>query len=215
MPRSTSPVSSYAAPMTRDRWLAAFATVLGISADACARDAERSAVPIAAFEVPSASGSSSPMLITAATSPLPPMATPSTPPPVEPSCASKTGQGSCSGGTCSAKSCAATVASSPSPSPPPLPAASSVPDGARVIAALQPKFRACYQTQLSSDPNAEGSVTLTVDIAADGKVTNVTPGGTTLPRVLVACLASVLARASFAAPTHGATALSLPLRFKK
>lgn len=205
--------------MTRDRWLAAFATVLGVSAEACAREAEPSTVPVTAYEVPSASGSSAPMLITASTTPPPSIATPSTPPPPEPSCASKPAQGACGSGTCSAKSCAATVATSPSPSPspspPPLPAASSVPDAARVVASLQPKFRACYQTQLSSDPNAEGSVTLTVDIAADGKVTNVAPGGTTLPRVLVACLATVVARATFSAPTHGATALSLPVRFKK
>lgn len=84
-----------------------------------------------------------------------------------------------------------------------------------MIAALQPKFRACYQTQLASDPNAEGSVTLTVEIADDGRVTGITPGGTTLPGALVACLAMVVARAPFSAPSHGATKMSVPLHFKK
>jgi hypothetical protein len=197
--------------MDRDRWLAALATVLGISVDACAREAEPSAVPVTAYEVPSASPSGSPMTITSATASPTSIAAPSAPPIAEASCASipTPGEKSCGAGTCSgAKSCAAAVA-------PPPPPPSSVPDSARVIAALQPRLRACYQKQLAANPTLEGGVTMTIDVAADGSVTSVTPGQTKLPPALVACLAGVIQRVSFSAPTNGATRFSVPLRFTK
>ncbi len=181
------------------------AAVLGISVDACARDAEPSAVPVAAYEVPSASPSGTPPTITTSNAIATTTAT-AEPQAGEKSCASKPppGEKACGTGTCSgAKSCASAAANS------------TIPDSARVVAALQPRLRACYQKQLAVDPSTQGSVTLTIEVAGDGSVTSVTPGPTKLPPVLVACLAGIVQRVTFSTPTNGPAKLTVPVSFKK
>jgi len=87
-------------------------------------------------------------------------------------------------------------------------------DTERVIATLRPRFRACYQTALATDPNAEGSVSLVAHVAADGHVSDVSaPDKTTLSPALVTCLSDVVRSASFPAPGGSGSDLRVPVSF--
>lgn len=70
----------------------------------------------------------------------------------------------------------------------------------RVVAGLRPRLRAACQSALSQDPTIDGSVELTVDVAADGSVTGVTAKATRLPESLVANMKSTYQRVQFDAP---------------
>lgn len=84
----------------------------------------------------------------------------------------------------------------------------------RVIATLRPKFKACYQTALNVDPNADGSVSLLTRISPDGRVVDVsTPDKTSMPPALVECLAGVVRGATFPAPGGTGSVLRVPVTF--
>jgi len=192
--------------MDRERWLVAIAAALGVSADACARDAERSAVPVAAYEVPSAAPGTTPApsvtaspIASATPVPTAIATAPAQEPPPQASC----GEVACSSG--GKKACAAASCSG-APAP--------VANAQSTVAALAPRFRMCFTTSLKNDPNATGSVTLTADIAYDGTVIRVSAGQTTLPSTLVLCLLAIVQRATFPA-TGQSQQLSIPLRFTK
>ncbi|MFI5303015.1 MAG: AgmX/PglI C-terminal domain-containing protein [Polyangiales bacterium] len=189
--------------MDRDQLFVALAALLGVSADACQREAEPSAVPVAAYEVASSSSSAAPTSTPTPTSNPTSMATaPPTPPPAQ------TSGASCAVRPPPQKLCGNVSCGAPSNTP-------SVSGVESVIASLRPRFRACYQKEAASDPNLEGSVTLAVEIAANGNVTSVTPGPTKLPASLVSCLAGLVQNAQFPNQSGGAVKLSLPLRFLK
>jgi hypothetical protein len=185
--------------MDRDRWLVVISAALGVGVDACAREAEPVTAPVAAFEVPSAARSASAPPIV-----MGPPAAPATDAPDEKSCAVRPApSASCSGGAC------ASAAAQAPPQPQPQPAGSQ-----STIGALAPRFRACFKSNLASDPNLQGAVTLTLDVAADGSVASVSPGPTTLPSSLVLCIVNVAKNARFAAP-GAQTQVVVPLRFTK
>ena len=54
------------------------------------------------------------------------------------------------------------------------------PVGNRVIRARMGVFRACYQSELRSNPSARGRLLATIDIEASGMVTNVRLDGNAL-----------------------------------
>ncbi len=84
----------------------------------------------------------------------------------------------------------------------------------RVIATLRPKFKACYQTALNTDPAAEGSVSLVTRISADGHVVDVSaPDKTSMSPALVECLSSVVRAATFPAPGGTGSMLRVPVTF--
>jgi hypothetical protein len=88
---------------------------------------------------------------------------------------------------------------------------SDVDHAARVIAALRPGFRRCYNRALQTDPSMTGAFALEAKIGPTGEVAAVTVTGKKgIPAELVMCLASVFRAAQFTAPQGGAATLSMP-----
>jgi hypothetical protein len=81
----------------------------------------------------------------------------------------------------------------------------------RVIATLRPRARACYQIGLDKDPNQKGRLTLSLKVASDGHVEDVTvesKGG--LSSEVEHCTKNVARRLQFAAPGTAVT-VRLPI----
>jgi len=82
---------------------------------------------------------------------------------------------------------------------------------AKVAQALQPELLACYRRGLATDPALRGPLALGVEVAADGRVTEVRAevDGLGAPEV-VTCAMQAVRGARF---PRGAARLSIPLRF--
>jgi hypothetical protein len=84
-----------------------------------------------------------------------------------------------------------------------------------VIASLRPRFKACYQAGLRTNPKMVGKVVLAARVTADGAVESVVPGPPQgLSADVVTCLADVLKSATFQAPGGGGGSLNVPVQFK-
>lgn len=91
-----------------------------------------------------------------------------------------------------------------------------VPNADNVIASLRPRFRACFSRGLDIDPHLDGSVDFTVDIGADGSVTQVERASVVgLTEDLVTCLSNVISSAHFDPPAHGHGRLDVPVHLKQ
>jgi hypothetical protein len=87
-------------------------------------------------------------------------------------------------------------------------------DADHVIASLRPRFRACYQDGLQSDPSMTGCVILRARVSSDGSVgstESMVDDG--LSATVVACLAAVLRSASFSPPGGEGSTLQVPITF--
>ncbi len=86
-----------------------------------------------------------------------------------------------------------------------------VSDADRVVSALRPRFRRCYEQGLQSDPGMSGRATLTARIAANGEVSAVDVSVTGLSSGVGQCLARTLKSAQFAAPGGTGSTLTVPV----
>ncbi len=83
----------------------------------------------------------------------------------------------------------------------------SVPNGDRTIAALRPRFRACYNQGLDADPSMAGKVAITAKVGPNGDVASVMVSENMgLSIAVTACLSNVLKAGRFdAVGANGAT----------
>jgi hypothetical protein len=89
-------------------------------------------------------------------------------------------------------------------------------DAEKVMMALRPKIRACYEERLKSDPKVEGIVRMQMKVGPDGVVTAAqSVGDTTLPDGVVDCIASVLKAAKFGAQGPAGSTIEIPLSFTR
>ncbi|HTQ04112.1 MAG TPA: AgmX/PglI C-terminal domain-containing protein [Polyangiaceae bacterium] len=95
-------------------------------------------------------------------------------------------------------------------------AGGSISNAARVIAAMRPAFRACFQKGLDQNPDAQGSVRLAIKVGPGGEVANVqaTPSGN-LPPGVVDCVTARAKHAQFDPPEGGAAVVQVPVTFVK
>jgi hypothetical protein len=84
----------------------------------------------------------------------------------------------------------------------------------RVVAGLRPKFRACYNKGLASDPSMAGSVTITAKIAPNGEVTAAdSGGGGGLSPEVQTCIARAVKNAQFDAVGGSGSTINIPVKF--
>jgi outer membrane biosynthesis protein TonB len=90
----------------------------------------------------------------------------------------------------------------------------AVSDADRVIASLRPKFKACYQNGLNTDPTMSGKVVISAKIAPTGEVDSANPAENTgLSPAVAACIARAVRNAQFAAPGGTGSTLRIPVTF--
>jgi hypothetical protein len=98
----------------------------------------------------------------------------------------------------------------------PLGGTGNVSDAARVVANLRAGFRGCYQRGLADNPDAAGSIRLTIRVGAGGEVAGVSPASSgTLPASVVACVVARAKGAQFEAPQGGSAVVVVPVTFVK
>ena len=95
-------------------------------------------------------------------------------------------------------------------------AGGAITNAARVIAAMRPAFRACFQKGLDQNPDAQGSIRLAIKVGPGGEVASVsaTPSGN-LPPGVVDCVTTRAKRAQFDPPEGGASVVNVPVTFVK
>jgi hypothetical protein len=95
-------------------------------------------------------------------------------------------------------------------------AGGAISNAARVIAAMRPAFRACFQKGLDQNPDAQGSIRLAIKVGPGGEVSGVsaTPSGN-LPPGVVDCVTTRAKRAQFDPPEGGASVVNVPVTFVK
>ena len=94
-------------------------------------------------------------------------------------------------------------------------AVGSVSNGERVIASMRAGFRACYNRELQTNPDAEGRITLTIKVGPGGEVQSVTASPSGNLGSSVACVRARASAAQFAPPEGGTAVISVPVTFVK
>lgn len=89
-------------------------------------------------------------------------------------------------------------------------------NAASVVQRMRAGFRNCYQKGLNENPDAQGSIRLTILVGPGGEVSNVTavPSGT-LPPSVVSCVQARARAAQFDPPEGGSAAIVVPVTFVK
>jgi hypothetical protein len=92
----------------------------------------------------------------------------------------------------------------------------TVSNAARVVAGMRAGFRACYQRGLNENPDANGSIRLTIKVGPGGEVAGVTasPSGS-LPASVVSCVQARAQAAQFDPPEGGSAVIQVPVTFVK
>ena len=93
---------------------------------------------------------------------------------------------------------------------------SSVPvsNAERVVAGLRPKFRACYNKGLASDPGMAGGVTVVTKVAPNGEVSAADSSNVSgLSSDVVSCIQRVVRNAQFDAPGGSGSTINIPVKF--
>ncbi len=87
-------------------------------------------------------------------------------------------------------------------------------NAARVVAGMRAGFRACHQRALNEDPEAAGSIRLSLRVGSAGQVeaASAAPAGR-FPRSLVECVTARARAAQFEPPTGGPAILQVPITF--
>ena len=89
-----------------------------------------------------------------------------------------------------------------------------VSDADRVIAGLRPRFRACYQQGLNTDPSMSGKVTITAKVGPNGEVSSADVSSNNgLSAGVAQCIARAVRNAQFSAPGGSGSTLSIPVTF--
>jgi hypothetical protein len=87
----------------------------------------------------------------------------------------------------------------------------SIPNADRVVAALRPRFKQCYQVALAKDPAMQGRTIIVAKVAPNGSVVSAEPSQTTgLSDELTRCIANVVQHAVFD-PPGGSDSLPLQI----
>lgn len=93
---------------------------------------------------------------------------------------------------------------------------SGIVDEARVIAAMQPAFRACYEQGLRDDPSMRGSLRVTAKVDGAGNVIAANPSsGVGLAPAVISCVVARVAAARFTPPPGGGVAIVIPITFHR
>jgi hypothetical protein len=92
----------------------------------------------------------------------------------------------------------------------------TVSNASRVVAGMRAGFRACYNRGLSINPDAQGSIRLTIRVGPGGEVqsVNAVPAGN-LPGSVVSCVQARASAAQFSPPEGGAAVIVVPVTFVK
>jgi hypothetical protein len=92
----------------------------------------------------------------------------------------------------------------------------TVSNASRVVAGMRAGFRACYQRGLAENPDAEGSIRLTIRVGPGGEVAGVTAGASgNLPASVVSCVQARASAGMFAPPEGGSAVVNVPVTFVK
>lgn len=87
-------------------------------------------------------------------------------------------------------------------------------DADRVVAGLRPRFRACYQQGLNSDPNMSGKVVISARVGPNGEVASADISQNSgLSAGVASCIARVVRNAQFSSPGGGGSTLNIPVTF--
>ena len=93
----------------------------------------------------------------------------------------------------------------------------TVSNASRVVAGMRAGFRACYQRGLAENPDAAGSIRLTIQVGPGGEVTSVSASQSgSLPPSVVSCVRARAQAAQFDGPEGGQGAvIAVPVTFVK
>jgi hypothetical protein len=92
----------------------------------------------------------------------------------------------------------------------------SVSNAARVVAGMRAGFRNCYQRGLAENPDASGSIRLTIKVGPGGEVAGVSPSPSgSLPASVISCVVARAQAAQFDPPEGGAAVIAVPVTFVK
>lgn len=92
----------------------------------------------------------------------------------------------------------------------------TVSNASRVVAGMRAGFRACYQRGLAENPDAAGSIRLTIRVGAGGEVAGVQASQSgSLPASVVSCVQARAQAAQFDAPEGGSAVIAVPVTFVK
>jgi hypothetical protein len=92
----------------------------------------------------------------------------------------------------------------------------TVSNASRVVAGMRAGFRACYQRGLAENPDAAGSIRLTIRVGAGGEVAGVSASQSgSLPASVVSCVQARAQAAQFDAPEGGSAVIAVPVTFVK
>jgi hypothetical protein len=92
----------------------------------------------------------------------------------------------------------------------------TVSNAARVVAGMRAGFRNCYNRALSSNPDVEGRISLSIRVGPGGEVqgVNASPSGN-LPDSVVSCVKARAQAAQFDPPQGGMAVIQVPVTFVK
>jgi hypothetical protein len=77
-------------------------------------------------------------------------------------------------------------------------------------------FRNCYQRGLAENPDAAGSIRLTIRVGAGGEVAGVSPSPSgSLPASVISCVVARAQAAQFDPPEGGSAVIAVPVTFVK
>lgn len=92
----------------------------------------------------------------------------------------------------------------------------AVSNASRVVAGMRAGFRACYQRGLGENPDAQGSIRLTIRVGPGGEVQGVSAAASgNLPQSVVSCVKARASAAAFAPPQGGSAVIQVPVTFVK
>lgn len=92
----------------------------------------------------------------------------------------------------------------------------TVSNAARVVAGMRAGFRNCYQRGLAENPDAAGSIRLTIRVGPGGEVQGVSPSQSgSLPASVVSCVVARAQAAQFDPPEGGSAVIAVPVTFVK
>ncbi|MBN2195618.1 MAG: AgmX/PglI C-terminal domain-containing protein [Polyangiaceae bacterium] len=91
----------------------------------------------------------------------------------------------------------------------------NVSDASRVVAGMRAGFRACYQRELASNPDAEGSIRLTIRVGPGGEVQGVSAAASGNLGSAVGCVQARASAAQFSPPDGGSAVVTVPVTFVK
>jgi hypothetical protein len=98
---------------------------------------------------------------------------------------------------------------------PPSLAGGAVSNANSVVAGMRAGFRACYQRELQSNPDAQGQIQLTIRVGPGGEVQGVSAAPSGNLGSAVACVRARAAAAQFSPPEGGSAVIRVPVTFVK